>query len=125
MLLTERSASTISGSIRLRDFWAFLIHRGGMFARNLKKARTAEPELDEKSLASLAIAAPLLQGFHSHQAISRKNQYLRRVECPATLPSSAAISSSNSVDLVTSTSIYLRFSVEIRLRGHAILSFRR
>jgi len=74
MLLTERNASTISGSTRLRDFWAFLIHRGGMFARNLKKARTAEPELDEKSLASLAIAVRLLQGFHSHQAISRKNQ---------------------------------------------------
>jgi hypothetical protein len=30
-----------------------------MFARNLKKARTAEPELDEKSLASLAIAVRL------------------------------------------------------------------
>jgi len=57
MLLTERSASTISGSIRLREFRAFLIHRVVMFARNFKKARTAEPELDEKSLASLAICS--------------------------------------------------------------------
>src|SRR3954469_1389927 len=88
MLLTERSASTISGSIRLRDFWAFLIHRGGMFARNLKKARTAEPELDEKSLASLAIAARLLQGFHSHRVRFHEiRSTIRRVECPATLPS--------------------------------------
>jgi hypothetical protein len=107
MLLTERSASTISGSIRLREFRAFLIHRGGMFARNLKKARTAEPELDEKSLASLAIAARLLQGFHTHQRFHEITS--------ATLSSSAAISSLNSVDVVSSTSIYLWFSVEIRV----------
>jgi hypothetical protein len=55
MLFMERSAFTISGSIRFRDFLAFLIHRGGMFARNLKKPRTAEPELDTNSLASLGI----------------------------------------------------------------------
>jgi hypothetical protein len=46
--------------MRFRDFWAFLIHRGGMFARNLKNPRTAEPELDTKSLASRGIAARLL-----------------------------------------------------------------
>jgi|SRR5579864_6285220 hypothetical protein len=60
MLFTERSALTTSGSIRFRDFWAFLIHRGGMFARNLTNPRTAEPELDKKSLASLGIAVCLL-----------------------------------------------------------------
>src|SRR5450631_3007337 len=59
MRFTERSASTISGSIRFRDFWAFPIHRGGMFARNLKNLRTAEPELDTKSLASRGIAGRL------------------------------------------------------------------
>jgi len=56
MRFTERSASTISGSIRFRDIWAFPIHRGGMLARNLKNPRTAEPELDTKSLASRGIA---------------------------------------------------------------------
>jgi hypothetical protein len=39
----------------LRDFRAFPIHRGGMFARNLRNPRTADPELDKKSLASLAM----------------------------------------------------------------------
>ena len=52
MLFTERRASAISGSSRLREFRAFLIHRGGMFARNLMNPLTAEPALDEKSLAS-------------------------------------------------------------------------
>src|SRR5438874_6614852 len=52
---TEWSASTISGSIRLRDLCAFLIQRGGMFALNFKNARAAEPELDTKSFASLGI----------------------------------------------------------------------
>jgi hypothetical protein len=56
MLITECKASTISGSILLRDFCAFLIHRGGMFARNFKNPRAAEPELDEKSLAFLGIS---------------------------------------------------------------------
>src|SRR5207253_638363 len=60
MLLAECSASTISGSIRFRDFCAFLIQRGGMFARNLKNPRTAEPELDWNSLASLGIEPRLL-----------------------------------------------------------------
>jgi len=58
MLFTERRASTISGSIRLRDFRAFFIHRGGMFARNLKNPRAADPELARKSLASLAMVSP-------------------------------------------------------------------
>jgi hypothetical protein len=61
MLFMERSALTISGSICLRDFRAFPIHRGGMFARNLRNPRTAEPELDKKSLASLAM--PLASSF--------------------------------------------------------------
>jgi hypothetical protein len=56
MLFKELSASTISGLIRFREFRAFLIHRGGMFARNLENPRTAEPELDTKSLASRGIA---------------------------------------------------------------------
>jgi hypothetical protein len=60
MLFSERSDLTISGSIRFRDFCAFLIHRGGIFARNLTNPRTAEPELDKKSLASLGIAVCLL-----------------------------------------------------------------
>jgi len=73
MLLTERSALTTAGSIRLRDFCAFLIHRGGMFARNLKNPRTAEPELDVKSLASLGLATRLLQAFEVIRTTSRKN----------------------------------------------------
>jgi len=60
MLFTERSASTISGSNRFREFRAFLIHRGGMFARNLMNPLTAEPALDEKSLASRGMVARLL-----------------------------------------------------------------
>ena len=56
-LLSELSASTTSGSIRFRDFWAFFILRGGMFARNLKNPREADPELDLKSLASLGIVS--------------------------------------------------------------------
>jgi hypothetical protein len=58
MLFTERSALTISGYMLFRDFFALLIHRGGMFSRNLKNARTAEPELDKNSLASLGIVLP-------------------------------------------------------------------
>ena len=50
----------MSGSIRFRDLRAFLIRRGGMFARNFKNPRAAEPELDVKSLASRAIAAPFI-----------------------------------------------------------------
>jgi hypothetical protein len=60
MLFTERRASTISGSSRFREFRAFLIHRGGMFARNFMNPLTAEPELDEKSLASRGMVARLL-----------------------------------------------------------------
>src|ERR1700756_4567030 len=56
--LNERNASAISGSSRLRDIRAFRIHRGGIFARNLRNARTAEPALDAKSLASLGIKSP-------------------------------------------------------------------
>jgi hypothetical protein len=52
MAFTDLSAATMSGSIRFREVRAFLIHRGGIFARNLVNPRTAEPELDEKSLAS-------------------------------------------------------------------------
>jgi hypothetical protein len=55
MLFIERRALTISGSICLREFRAFPIHRGGMFARNLRNPRTAEPELDKKSFACLAM----------------------------------------------------------------------
>jgi hypothetical protein len=55
MLFTEPSALAISGSIRFLEVRAFLIHRGGMFARNFVNPRTAEPELDTKSLASRAI----------------------------------------------------------------------
>src|SRR5229473_1561868 len=51
----ERNAAAISGSMRLREARAFPIHRGGMFARNLRYPRTAEPALDAKSLASLGI----------------------------------------------------------------------
>ena len=58
MLIRERSASTISGSILFRDCLAFFIHRGGMFARNFKNPRAAEPELDVKSLAFLGIPTP-------------------------------------------------------------------
>jgi hypothetical protein len=60
MVFIDRSALTISGSIRFREFRAFFIQRGGMFARNLTNPRTAEPELDEKSLASRGMAARLL-----------------------------------------------------------------
>src|SRR3984957_21001268 len=54
----ECSASTIPGSILLRDCWAFFIHRGGTFARYFKNPRAAEPELDAKSLAFLGIPTP-------------------------------------------------------------------
>lgn len=46
---------TISGSMRLRELRALRIHRGVMFARNLRYPRTTEPALDAKSLASLGI----------------------------------------------------------------------
>jgi hypothetical protein len=45
----------MSGSMRLRESREFRIHRGGIFAWNFQKPRTTEPELDEKSLASLAM----------------------------------------------------------------------
>jgi hypothetical protein len=65
----ERNALTISGSIRFREFCAFPIHRGGMFARNLKNPRTAEPELDKKSLASLGmrLASSFFNKERAHQ----------------------------------------------------------
>src|SRR5690348_4981707 len=44
--------------MRLREFFAFLIQRGGMLARNFRNARTAEPALDANSLASLGIGLP-------------------------------------------------------------------
>jgi len=46
--------------MRLRDLRALCIQRGVMLARNLKYARTTEPALDAKSLASLAIEFRLL-----------------------------------------------------------------
>src|SRR5205807_1278997 len=58
--------------MRFREFRAFLIQRGGILARNLRNARTAEPALDANSFASLAIAClleccrdntPNFQGF--------------------------------------------------------------
>jgi hypothetical protein len=45
--------------MRFRELRAFLIQRGGILARNFKKARTAEPALDANSFASLGIDYPL------------------------------------------------------------------
>jgi hypothetical protein len=72
MFLTERRALTISGSIRLRDLWAFLIHRGGIFARNFKNPRAAEPELAAKSLACLGICPDSSAGRFA-RTISQKS----------------------------------------------------
>jgi len=41
--------------MRLREFRALSIQRGGMFARNFRKALVTEPALDENSLASLGM----------------------------------------------------------------------
>src|SRR5438034_11413313 len=58
--LSARKERTISGSTCLRDVRALRIHRGGMFARNLRYPRTTEPALDEKSLAFLGMESSLL-----------------------------------------------------------------
>jgi hypothetical protein len=55
-------ARAISGSSRFREALAFLIQRGGIFALNLRKPLTGEPELASKSFASLGIS-PLVLGL--------------------------------------------------------------
>jgi hypothetical protein len=75
MLLMERSALTISGSIRLRDFCAFFIQRGGMFARNLKNPRTAEPELDKRAWLPLALRSPP----HSKYVLGKSTALIKEV----------------------------------------------
>jgi hypothetical protein len=50
MLFTERSALTISGSIRFREFRAFLIHRGGMFAPKFGESAHSRTRTGHKEL---------------------------------------------------------------------------